>query len=204
MAASSKGDPEQAREQIRQTTDAVLALFKERELFKPANTDLLLERFHAVLDERFDWVAMAEWVLGRKRSLFDQAQTDAFADAFSRYVVLHYLTQVEQHVLTDDPADIDKIRAEYREERTRGDGAVALEVAFLTPNGTRVVTGYTLAYDEAIDSWRVRNFIVEGVSLVRNWRSELASVPTREKIMDVMNAKVKSLRDGRQEAKEEK
>jgi len=40
----------------------------------------------------------------------------------------------------------------------------------------------------------VRNFIVEGVSLVRNWRTELAPVKSREKIMDLLKGKVTELR----------
>ena len=154
----------------------------------------LLAELRAVLDQRFDWPTMARWVLGRKRPLFDEAQTGEFADLFSQYVVLYYLTQVEQQIVTGDPDQVNQVRIDYRDGTSQADGSVALEVIFTTPKGTTVQTGYTLVFDAAGAAWRVRNFSVEGVSLVRNWRNELASARSREQIMELMTRKVDELR----------
>jgi len=38
---------------------------------------------------------------------------------------------------------------------------------------------------------------VEGISLVRNWRTELAPVKSRDKIMDLLKGKIAELREKR-------
>lgn len=197
LAAESRGaeaDPALAREQIRETSEKVLAIFRNRELFAPEASDRLVAELRAVLDERFDWPTMARWVLGRKRPMFDEPQLGEFAELFSQYVVLYYLTQVEQQIVTGDPDQVNQVGIEYRDGTTQVDGSVALDVLFTTPKGAQVLTGYTLVFDAAGAAWRVRNFSVEGVSLVRNWRNELASARSREKIMDLMTRKVAELR----------
>jgi ABC-type transporter MlaC component len=196
-AAEETGDPALARTQIRETSDKVLALFRKRDLFRPEKADELLVQLHAILDERFDWPTIARWVLATNRPLFGDAQVGEFATLFGDYVVLYYLIQVEQHITGDDPALVDQIQVDYRDGKRRDDGSLAIEVVFTTPKKTQVTTGYTMVYDRGPQAWRVRNFIVEGVSLVRNWRTELAPVKSREKIMELLQAKAKELRDQR-------
>jgi len=192
--AAAAGDPALAKVQIQETSQKVLNLFKDRELFRPENTDRLLGDLHAVLDERFDWPIIARWVLATNRPLFTDEQVGEFGRLFSDYVVLYYLTQVEQHITGGEPDLVSQVRTEYRDGKTRADGSVSMEVVFITPKGSQVLTGYTLVYEQDPGAWRVRNFIVEGVSLVRNWRTELAPVKSREKIMDLLKGKVTELR----------
>ncbi len=192
--ADAIGDPALARAQIQETSGKVLDLFRDRELFRPESTDRLLGRLHALLDERFDWSTIARWVLATNRPLFNDEQLGEFARRFSDYVVLYYLTQVEQHITGGEPGLVDQVRTEYRDGKRRADDSVSMEVVFTTPKGSQVLTGYTLVFDQAGGAWRVRNFSVEGVSLVRNWRTELAPVKSRDKIMELLGSKVTELR----------
>jgi ABC-type transporter MlaC component len=196
-AAAPGGDPALARAQIRETSDKVLALFRQREMFAAENTDRLLAELRAILDERFDWPTIARWVLATNRPLFSEEQIVEFSALFGDYVVLYYLTQVEQHITGDDPALVDQVQADYRDGKQRADGSLSIDVVFTTPRKTQILTGYTLVYDQTAEAWRVRNFIVEGVSLVRNWRTELAPVKSRERIMNLLRAKVTDLREQR-------
>jgi|GEM_PF-2788199 len=196
-AAEGPGDAALARAQVKETSEKVLALFRKRELFRPGNADPLLAELRAILDERFDWPTIARWVLATNRPLFDEAQLGEFSGLFGDYVVLYYLIQVEQHITGDEPALVDQIQVAYRDGNLRADGSLFIEVVFTTPKKTQVLTGYTLVYDKEAAAWRVRNFSVEGVSLVRNWRTELAPVKSREKIMDLLQTKVKELRQQR-------
>lgn len=192
--AAEVGDPALAKAQIQATSQKILALFKDPELIKPENRDKMVNTLQTVLDERFDWPTIGRWVLATNRSLFDDAQTAEFARLFADYAVLYYLTQVKQNVTGDDPSRVDQIRIEYRDGKLRDDGSLLIEVLFTSPKGAQVLTGYTMVYEKATTAWRVRNFSVEGVSIVRNWRTELAPVRSREKIMDLLKGKVAELR----------
>jgi ABC-type transporter MlaC component len=194
VAAGETGDPALAKAQIQETSGKILTLFKDRELIKPENRDALVDGLRAVLDERFDWPTIGRWVLATNRSLFDETQIDEFAKLFADYAVLYYLTQVKQNVIGDDPARVDQVRIEYRDGKLRDDGSLVIEVLFTSPKGAQVLTGYTMVYEKTKAVWRVRNFSVEGVSIVRNWRTELAPVKSREKIMDLLTGKVAELR----------
>jgi ABC-type transporter MlaC component len=193
-AADGTGDPALARAQIQETSQKVIALFKDPDLIKPENRDALVNQLRAVLDERFDWPTIGRWVLATNRSLFSDAQTDEFAKLFADFAVLFYLTQIKQNVTGTDPALVDQIRIEYRDGKRRDDGSLVLEVLFTSPKGSQVLTTYTLVYEKDASAWRVRNFSVEGVSIVRNWRTELAPVKSREKIMALLQGKVAELR----------
>lgn len=194
---------ESAEKQLRDTSLKVLDLFRDTELVAPRNTGNLVDRLHEILDQRFDWVTMAKWVLGRQRSAFDERQTEQFSKLFSQYVVLYYLAQVEEYVVTGKPEQVDSVKIDFRDARERRDGAVAMDVVFVTPRGTEVQTGYTLVRDARTDEWQVRNFIVEGVSLVRNWRTQLARVRSPEEIISIMRGKVEELRGKRQTLRKE-
>ena len=192
--AAEAGDPALAKSQIQDTSQKILALFKKPDLAKPESRDLLVNELQAVLDERFDWPTIGRWVLATNRSLFDEAQAAEFAKLFADYAVLYYLTQVKQNVTGDDPSRVDQVRIEYRDGKLREDGSLLIEVLFTSPKGTQVLTGYTMVCDKGAAVWRVRNFSVEGVSIVRNWRTELAPIRSREKIMDLLKGKVAELR----------
>jgi ABC-type transporter MlaC component len=194
VAAAAVGDPAQAKAQIQETSQKILALFKNPDLIKPENRDALVRDLQAVLDERFDWPTIGRWVLATNRPRFDETQTDEFAKLFADYAVLYYLTQVKQNVTGDDPARVDQVQIEYRDPKLREDGSLTIEVLFTSPKGAQVLTGYTLVCAEGTAIWRVRNFSVEGVSIVRNWRTELAPMRSREKIMDLLTSKVAELR----------
>lgn len=196
IAATGKDDAESAKAQMQETSEKVLAIFRDRDVFAPERTDELLARLRGVLDERFDWLTIARWVLAQNRRLFDDPQTEEFAAAFRDYVVLHYLTQVEHHVTGADATAVDGIRIVYGDAGRRADGSLSLDIVFVTARQTQVSTAYTLVHDPAL-GWRVRNFIVEGVSLVRNWRSELAPLRTRERIMDLLQSKTAEMRKAR-------
>jgi phospholipid transport system substrate-binding protein len=194
VAADGGGDPALAKAQIQETSQKVIALFKDPDLIKPENRDALVDRLRAVLDERFDWPTIGRWVLATNRSLFNDAQTDEFAKLFADFAVLFYLTQVKQNVTGSDASLVDQVRIEYRDGKRRDDGSLSLEVLFTSPKGSQVLTTYTLVYGQDPAAWRVRNFSVEGVSIVRNWRTELAPIKSREKIMDLLKGKVAELR----------
>ena len=194
LAAEGVGDAALAKAQIQDTSRKVIALFKNPALTKLENRDALVTELRAVLDERFDWPTIGRWVLATNRSLFSDAQIDEFAKLFADYAVLYYLTQIKQNVTGDDPALVDQVRIEYRDGKLRDDGSLTIDVLFTSPKGAQVVTGYTLVYEKGGASWRVRNFSVEGVSIVRNWRTELAPIRSREKILALLNGKVAELR----------
>jgi hypothetical protein len=126
-AADGTGDPALARAQIQETSQKVIALFKDPDLIKPENRDALVNQLRAVLDERFDWPTIGRWVLATNRSLFSDAQTDEFAKLFADFAVLFYLTQIKQNVTGTDPALVDQIRIEYRDGKRRDDGSLVLE-----------------------------------------------------------------------------
>lgn len=193
-AADGVGDPALAKAQIQETCQKAIALFKDPELTKPENRNPLVNELRAILDERFDWPTIGRWVLATNRPLFNDAQVDEFAKLFADYAVLYYLTQIKENVAGDAPALVEKVRIEYGDGKLREDGSLAIEVIFTSPKGAQVLTGYTMVYDKGSAVWRVRNFSIEGVSIVRNWRTEIAPIKSREKILGLLTGKVAELR----------
>jgi len=82
-------------------------------------------------------------VLATNRPLFTDAQVDEFAKLFGDYVVLYYLPGRTLHHRNGP----EQVRIEYRDGKVRTDGSLSLEVLFVTPKNTQVLTGYTMVYE---------------------------------------------------------
>jgi ABC-type transporter MlaC component len=193
--APSAEEAATASAQVRQTSEKIKAILEKPELSGSENADARLEKIRDALNERFDWTRISRWVLGRNVRKFDDEHLTRFTNLFSRYVVLYYMAKVDEFMGTDtkDAADGKDVEIVYGDGMPRRDGSVLVTATFKLPNGKEINTSYTLIKDPDETEWKVRNFVVEGVSLVSNWRTELNYIGSRDKILSVLEKKVNSL-----------
>ena len=189
------GDPGAASEQVRLTSEKIRGILEDPALRGADHAGARLGKIREALDERFDWPRISRWVLARNMRKFNDEQFKEFTDLFSRYVVLYYMVKVEDFISKDDKEeDFDgEVDITYGEGNKRRDGSVMVAVTFTIPGGKEINTAYTLVDEDGDGDWKVRNFVVEGVSLVSNWRTELSYLGGRKKILSVMRKKVEGL-----------
>jgi len=155
------GDP---TDQIKQTTEKVLAIVDTPALKGPDKEEMRQKQMRQVIDERFDWAAMARSALGKHWRELNEAQRTEFTGFFSELIEKNYMSQVESY-------SGEKIQ--YKGDKV--DGAYGtVEVVIVTLRGTDIPVSYRVLKKDA--AWLVYDVNIEGVSLVNNYRSQIATI----------------------------
>ena len=127
------------------------------------------DALHALSDSillpRFDRTYAAQLVMGRHWRSADKAQRERFIEAFYQTLLRKYADGVLE--FDQDRIDIQPYRGDPSEKRTRVQTVVTLD------DGTEVPVSYSLINRES--GWLLFDVTIEGISYVRNFRSELNS-----------------------------
>jgi len=127
------------------------------------------EALHALIDDillpRFDRTYAAQLVMGRHWRSASKAQRERFIEAFYQNLLRRYADGVLE--FDQKRIDIQPYRGDPSEKRTRVQTVVTLD------DGTEVPVAYSLINRDS--GWLLFDVTIEGISYVRNFRSELNS-----------------------------
>jgi phospholipid transport system substrate-binding protein len=135
-------------------------------------------------DEIFDWEEMARRSLGPHWHGRTPAERREFVALFAELVERGYISRVEQY-------EGEQIR--YTGERVEGDLA-AVRTGVVTRQGTEIPIEYRMVLRDG--RWLIYDVVIEGVSLVANYRSQFNSVVRRASYGDL----VRRLKEKEQES----
>ncbi len=125
--------------------------------------DLLID----IAQERFDFQEMSKRVLGRQWRNIDEEQKQYVTELF---------TQLLQHAYTGKIKEYNEQEIEYIKERIRGKRAEVQTL--LVDTSISIPVSYIMLLKG--DQWMVYDIIVEGVSLVRNYKEQFDQVIASE------------------------
>ena len=161
-AAANAAEPTAAaRAVMDETVDGVLAILGDDALDTPGKRQAI----EAIARERFDFETMAKLVLKRDWKKFSDEQRVAFVDAFRSYLAASYGNRITRY----DQEAVDMVGERLEK---RGDVTVLTRIAGGEADG--VALDYRLRRGE--EEWRVIDVVIEGISLVSNFRSQFADV----------------------------
>jgi phospholipid transport system substrate-binding protein len=127
------------------------------------------ELLYALIDEillpRFDRKFSAQMVLAKHWRVADEAQRERFIEAFYQALLRRYadgLLEFEQ-----DRVKVLPFRGDETKPRAKVKSTVELN------DGTKVAVDYELVKRES--GWLLFNVVIEGVSYIRNYRTEIDS-----------------------------
>lgn len=155
------GEPQ---DQLRQTTDKVLTILSDPAL---KSQDKVKERrvlILKVVDERFDWEEMARRSLARHWAQRTPEEKQEFTYLFKELLERVYMDKVEGYSWN---------KIVYEGEHIDGDYA-ALKVKVFTAKDQTIQVEYRTR--KKGNQWFVYDFIVEGVGLVNNYRTQFNEI----------------------------
>ena len=155
------GDPS---DQIRQTSEKILAIVQNPALAGAQNTDAREKAMRKTVDERFDWTAMARGALGKHWRDLSAEQRTEFTALFSELIEKTYMSKLESYSGEKILYKGDKVDGTY--------GTV--DVVIVTLRGTDIPVTYRVLKRDAV--WLVYDVSIEGVSLVNNYRSQIGTL----------------------------
>ncbi len=165
-AAAAAAATETARDAVETMVADVLDVLRMSELA----VDGRRTRIQEIVYARFDFETMAKYVLGRKNwTQFEAGQRDAFIAQFKRFLSRSYGTRLSRY------EGVEVEVAGEREEK-RGD------VTVLTIIHGGQFDGASVDYRvrDRDGAWRVIDVVIEGVSLVSNFRSQFKDIVASE------------------------
>lgn len=162
---------ESAIDQVRNTADRVIALLNDPNLKGEAKRKERNERIRSEIDARFNWSGIARGCLGRHWAKRSPQEQNEFIDLFGRFLERTYLDKIEPYY-----QDLAKI--EYQGEKVI-DNYASVRTVILTKQGVAHPVEYRLEKAPTEKAWRIYDAVIEGVSLVRNYRTQFDEIINR-------------------------
>lgn len=177
---------ESPREVIQKATDDVLAVLADSSLTPQQKRD----RIENIAVGRFDFETVSRLVLARNWKRLTPEQQQRFMTEFRKHLSLTYGRNVEQY---------DNERAEVTGERQEPDGDWTVKTRIIRPRGGQpILVDYRLR--KFGENWKVIDIIIEGTSLVANFRSQFQEIVNRDgpakliQLLEEKNARGEPLR----------
>ena len=148
---------------VRTSVDAILALLKNEQLSREDKRT----QMSSLINERFDFRAMSQRTLATNWKKTTDEEKAKFVELFSKLIENSYVGKIESY--TNE-------RVDYPGEKVNGRKAV-VETLIITSSAD-IPVDYRLYQKD--DQWLVYDVIIEGVSLISNYRSSYQEIMKKE------------------------
>lgn len=159
-------DPAQAGEatdSMRATIDEVLRILAEKELKQPGKANERRQLLEKVVGERFDYQEMSRRSLGASWNNLSDKDKQEFVSLFQTLLVNTYADKIESYTGDGVQYMNERNEKEYAEVRTK-----------VLTGKTEIPLDYRLIRKGS--DWRVYDVVVDGVSLVNNYRGQFSKI----------------------------
>jgi phospholipid transport system substrate-binding protein len=179
-ALSQAGEP---TETIRKTADRIIAIVSDPELQtsgkdadeKESKVKKRNRMIREVVDEQFDWEEFSRRTLARHWRDRTEQEKKEFIHLFGKLLERTYLDKVEGY---------SGEKVIYLDEKVDGDYAI-VNVKIITEKEMEIPVKYRLK--KKGNKWFVYDVVIEGVSLVNNYRTQFNSIIVRYKYEGLIN-----------------
>jgi phospholipid transport system substrate-binding protein len=152
-----------ATEAIRGTINEVLRILSDPAMKKPERAQERRRLLEKIVGDRFSYDEMAKRTLAAQWQKLDEKQRAEFVDLFRRLLTNSYADKVEGYSGEQVQYLNERLEGDYAEVRTKatsGKAEIPLDYRLLNRGG----------------DWRVYDVVVDGVSLVNNYRGQFAKI----------------------------
>lgn len=165
-----------ATQTLATSVDKVIGLLANPSYKDAAKRPAMRQQLIQTIADIFDTTELSRRALGASWNSFSPQQQDRFVAAFGRLLQNTYLDKIESY--TDE-------KVQYLSEQPLGDGKVEVATK-VVGKGKEIPITYRLL-DR--NGWKVYDVVIEGVSLVQNYRSQFGQILMRD-TPDTLIAKI--------------
>jgi phospholipid transport system substrate-binding protein len=151
------------RDVVVRTTDAVIAILKDPETSK----DTKRARIEEVVYANVDFDTLTRLVMARNWRRLSPAQQMEFRNEFKRHLSVTYGNNIDSY-------RNEGVEVVGEREEARGDRTVLTRVVRRDGGTNDILVDYRLRQTDG--EWRIIDVIVEGVSMVANFRSQFQDI----------------------------
>jgi phospholipid transport system substrate-binding protein len=153
-----------ATDEVRKTVDEVVRIVSDKELKKPHNDAKRRQSLKAAIGRIFDYEEMAKRSLAAHWNERTPAERKEFVQLFTTLLEKSYAGKIESY---------NQEKITYQKEIT-DNGYAEVRSTVTTPKRDEYTLDYRLVYKGG--KWMVYDVVIEGVSLVSNYRSQFNKI----------------------------
>ena len=183
VAVAAVGAPAEAgipTDQLKGATDRVLKILQDPTL--KAQEEARRKQMRAIADEIFDWKETGKRALARHWQGRSPKEQEEFSALFADLIERSYVGKIERY---------SGERVVYAGETVEGDQAT-VKTKLVTTSNTEIPIDYRMQKEG--DRWRAYDVIIEGVSLVANYRNQFNRIIQQSGYAELVN-KLKAKQD---------
>jgi phospholipid transport system substrate-binding protein len=165
------GEPTEA---MRATINEVLKILADKELKQPSKANERRQLLEKVVGERFDYQEMSRRSLGAPWNNLSDKDKQEFVSLFQTLLVNTYADKVESYSGDGVQYVNERTEKEYAEVRTK-----------VLTGKTEIPLDYRLLNKGS--AWRVYDVVVDGVSLVNNYRGQFTKILRTSSYADLVD-----------------
>jgi phospholipid transport system substrate-binding protein len=160
-------------EEVKAVVNEVIRILKDPALKAPAQKARRRQMLKATVDRRFDYEEMAKRSLGGSWNTLSAAQRREFVQVFGELLEASYAEKIEKY--SDETVNYtgETLEGNFAEVRTQ-----------IVRKNDRIPINYRLLNK---NPWMVYDVIIEGVSLVNNYRNQFGRVLQTSSYNDLIN-----------------
>lgn len=168
---------------LKEKIDKVFSILNDPAYSDKTKKDAEHDKLWEIFKNAFDFKSMSRLALGANWRSFSKEEQNEFASVFGRFLSNTYL---------------DKIQSDFTDEKVKYVGEDMLSnnrVVVLTNiirNGVETPVNYNMFKEGGL--WKIYDVKIEGVSLLKNYRSQFTSILLREKPRDLIEMLKKKLK----------
>jgi phospholipid transport system substrate-binding protein len=170
VSSTSRAQAGEPQDKVHETVDAVLAVLQDKTLQGPENTEKRREKMRQAVFRRFGLEEMAQRALGQHWQKRTPAEKKEFTTLFGELLERSYVNKIESY--TGDQTVL------YTKETIEKDGYASVRTEIVVKRDTNVEVQYRLLRRDG--HWLVYDVVIEGVSLVNNYRTQFNNVISQE------------------------
>jgi phospholipid transport system substrate-binding protein len=175
VAVATAGEPQ---DKIRQTIESVLAILRDDALRAPDRTQERRDKIRQAVVSRFGFEEMAKRAMGRHWRKLTSAQQKEFVSVFSDLLEHSYISKIEAAGSSSD------FEVLYTKETVEDNGYAMVRTEFVNKRDLNAVVEYRML--QRNDDWEVYDIVIEGVSLVNNYRTQFNQIIHQESFESLM------------------
>lgn len=148
---------------MKATIDEVLRIVRENELKQPNKAAERRQMLERVVEARFDYQEMSRRALGAPWNTLSDQEKQEFVGLFRTLLTNSYADKIETYSGEGVQYLNERTEKEYAEVRTK-----------VLSGKTEIPLDYRLI--NKVNDWRVYDVVVDGISLVNNYRGQFAKI----------------------------
>ena len=157
-----------ARETVERQVGLILEQLRDP-AFKGLDRDAQVRRIREIINQVFDYTELSKRSLGKDWKAFDPGQQKEFTALFGSLLEKTYADRVLAYTSE---------RIDFGGETELREGQVEVASVIVTADNRQIPLNYRAILQDG--AWRVYDVVIEGISLVQNYRSQFREIMAKQ------------------------